>query len=453
MATIAAIATPNAAGGISVIRISGEDAISVAEQCFRSQSGKKLAALAGYHALYGAVWDGEQKLDEAIALVFHSPHSYTGENVVEISCHGGIYVTRAVLRAVLKCGARLAEPGEFTKRAFLNGKLSLTQAEAVADMIAAQGEQSAQAALTAMEGQLFRQISTIKEQLLSAVGHLAAWADYPEEEIPVVDHRELTVTLTECIALMDKLLATFDSGRLVRSGINTVIAGRPNVGKSTLMNLLAGCRKSIVTELAGTTRDVIEESVQLDGMLLNLADTAGLRETTDQVEQAGVQLSREKLAGADLVLALFDSSAPLTQEDRDFIGLLGEKPTIAVVNKTDLGQALDPAELEQHFKHIVYISAKNSNGIEELTRAIGELLKTTQFDPNAPMLANERQRAAAEVAVSCLREAKVALDGGLTLDAVTVSIEGGVEALLALTGERVTDAVVDEVFSHFCVGK
>lgn len=451
--TIAAVATPNAAGGISVIRVSGQDAFAVCDRCFQAASGKKLTETEGYRALYGSVWDGEQKLDEAIALVFHSPHSYTGENVVEISCHGGIYVTRAVLRAVLQCGARLAGPGEFTKRAFLNGKLSLTQAEAVADMIAAQGGQAAKAALTAMEGSLFRQISALRDRLLTAAGHLAAWADYPEEEIPAVDRETLADTLGECAGTLGKLLADFDSGRLVRSGINTVIAGRPNVGKSTLMNLLAGCRKSIVTEIAGTTRDVIEESVQLGGMLLNLADTAGLRETDDVVEQAGVQLSREKLARADLVLALFDSSAPLGEEDFAFIRALEGRPAVAVVNKTDLGQALTEADLRQYFKHIVYISAKNADGIEHLTQAIQTLLKTSQFDPNAPMLANERQRAAAEAAASCLEEALEALRAGLTLDAVTVSVEGAAEALLELTGERVTDAVVDEVFSHFCVGK
>ena len=451
--TIAAVATPNAAGGISVIRVSGEDAIAVCDRCFRSAAGKQLAELEGYRALYGGVWEGGQKLDEAVALVFRSPHSYTGENVVELSCHGGIYITRAVLRAVLDCGARLAEPGEFTRRAFLNGKLSLTQAEAVADLIAAQGGQAAKAALTAMEGSLFRQIAALKDRLLTAAGHLAAWADYPEEELPAVDRETLAGTLRGCDETLGRLLADFDSGRLIRSGVNTVIAGRPNVGKSTLMNLLAGCRRSIVTEIAGTTRDVIEDSVQLGGMLLNLADTAGLRETDDAVEQVGVALSREKLARADLVLAMFDSASPLTEEDYAFIRLLEGRPAVAVVNKTDLGQALSESDLRQYFQQIVYISAKNAEGIEALTNAIQELLKTLQFDPNAPMLANERQRAAAQAAADCLKEARDALAAGLTLDAVTVSVEGALEALLELNGERVTDAVVDEVFSHFCVGK
>lgn len=452
--TIAAIATPNAIGGISVIRVSGSEAIAVCDRCFRAVSGKPLSALPGYHAAYGTVVDQNQApVDEAVVLVYRAPKSYTGEDVVEISCHGGIYITREVLRIVLQSGAVPAGAGEFTKRAFLNGRLSLTQAEAVADLIASQGEQSARAAVTAMQGNLYRRISGIKDTLIAACGHLSAWADYPEEEIPVVEQETLMNDLTAAEEDMDKLLQSFDSGRLIRTGVNTVIVGKPNVGKSTLMNLLAGCRKSIVTEIAGTTRDVIEETVSVGGVVLNLADTAGMRETDDPVERAGVALSAEKLDQADLVLALFDSSAAFSEEDKALVERLNGKNVIAVVNKTDLPPQLDEAELARYFDRIVRISAKQEFGVEELNNAIVELLKTSEFDPNAPMLANERQRQAAERAFCSVREAKEALACGMTLDAVTISIETAAEALLELTGERVTDAVVDEVFANFCVGK
>lgn len=451
--TIAAIATPHAVGGISVIRVSGDEAIAVCDRCFRAVSGQPLSALAGYRAAYGKVVDQDRLIDEAVALVFRAPKSYTGEDVVEISCHGGIYITKEVLRVLIQCGAQPAAPGEFTKRAFLNGKLSLTQAESVMDVIASQGKQTAQAALAGMEGNLYRKITAVKDSLLSIAGHLSAWADYPEEEIPVVEHDRLLSSLKEAEREINELLAGFDRGRLVRAGINTVIVGKPNVGKSTLMNLLAGCQRSIVTEIAGTTRDVIEDTVDIGGVVLNLADTAGIHQTDDIVEQAGVALSVQRLKTADLVLALFDHSSVLTEEDLVFIDQLQGQNVIAVVNKTDLEQRLDTERLKQFFKHIVYISAKNSEGINNLNSTILELLKIADFDPFAPMLANERQRSAAQQASTYLAEAIGGLSTGFTLDAVTISIESAIESLLALTGERVTDRVVDEVFSHFCVGK
>lgn len=451
--TIAAIATPHAVGGIAVIRVSGPEAIAVCDRCFQAVSGRPLSVLSGYHAAYGTVMDGRNPVDEAVALVYRAPKSYTGEDVVEISCHGGIYITQEVLRIILRSGAVPAAAGEFTKRAFLNGRLSLTQAEAVMDLIASQGQQSARAAVTAMQGALYRQISAVKDSLVAVCGHLAAWADYPEEEIPAVGQESLLQTLSEAESALEKLLRQFDSGRLVRSGIRTVIVGKPNVGKSTLMNLLSGCQKSIVTEIAGTTRDVIEETVQIDGLILNLADTAGMRETEDPVEQAGVALSAQKLEQADLVLALFDSSLPFSAEDEQLIGRLEGKKTIAVINKTDLVQRLDERQLTPYFDQIVRISAKQETGVKDLHNAITHLLKISDLDPNAPMLANERQRRAAVTARQYIAEAKDALVSGMTLDAVTISAESAVEALLELTGERVTDAVVDEVFSHFCVGK
>ena len=304
-----------------------------------------------------------------------------------------------------------------------------------------------------MQGDLYRKISALKEALVTACGHLAAWADYPEEEIPAVESSVLYDTLTTIKAEIDHLLTQFDTGRLIRNGINTAIVGKPNVGKSTLMNLLAGTRKSIVTEIAGTTRDVIEESVAIDGVLLNLADTAGIRQTDDPIEQLGVTLSQEKLEQADLVLALFDGSLPFSAEDRDLIDRLAGKRAIALLNKTDLQSCLTEAELTPYFDRIVPISAKEEAGLAALTETIREVLNLATLDPNAPMLASERQRQAATEASVAIGQAMEALSGGITLDAVTISCEAALDALLTLTGERVTDAVVDQVFSQFCVGK
>lgn len=451
--TIAAISTPNAVGGISVLRISGPEAITVSDRVFRPVSGKPLANHKGYTAAYGTVYDGEEALDDVVATVFRGPKSYTGEDVVEISCHGGLYVTRRVLMAILKEGVSLAGPGEFTKRAFLNGKLSLTQAEAVADLIQAGGEQSLRSARGAMKGELYRKIRALTDRMLTVSGHIAAYMDYPEEEIDPVESNEIQDALSQVQAELEDLLRRFDQGKLIREGVETVILGKPNVGKSTLMNLLAGAKKSIVTDIPGTTRDVVEETVMLDGVVLRLADTAGIRETEDQVEQAGVELALERLDTAQLVLAVFDSSSPLSEEDKALIGRLEGLPCVAVCNKTDLGQQLDMDYLRKHFAHIVEISARENQGLEELGQEVADVLSLTDVEASSAMLANLRQFECAQRAAKLLREAQSTLVEGYTLDAVDVSVESVISALLELTGERVTDAVVDQVFSHFCVGK
>ena len=451
--TIAAISTPNAPGGIGIVRISGKDAIKTADKVFRSVSGKALSSLPGYRALYGSVWDGEEKIDEAVALVYKGPKSYTGEDVAELSCHGGLYVTRRLLRAVLKAGASPAGPGEFTRRAFENGKLSLTQAEAVMDVIGASSRQAANAAQTMLDGALYRRIKGVCGRLITLTGHLSAWADYPEEDIPQVEADSLLTSLLEGKEELSALLSSYDKGKLIREGISTAIVGKPNVGKSTLMNLLAGCEKSIVTDIAGTTRDVVEESVLVGDVVLRLADTAGIRQTEDKVEQAGVALARKRMEQADLVLAVFDGSSPLSPEDRELAELVKDRPAIAVVNKSDLPGCLELEQLKPYFKHIVVISAKNTDGIDALSGTISQLFALGQLEDSGAVLANERQYHCTLRASQALEEAVSALQSGFTLDAVDISIEGAVEALLELTGERVTDAVVDQVFSHFCVGK
>ena len=459
-ATIAAIATPRAEGGLSCIRISGSNAIEIADKIFQTAAGSPLGEKLGYTAAYGKVLSlivnalGEREvIDDAVALVFRAPHSYTGEDVVEITCHGGLYMTDRVLRAVLDAGARPAGPGEFTKRAFLNGKLTLTQAEAVRDIIAANGAEAARAARVVFDGALFQRISGLKQSLLSLCGELAAWVDYPEEDIPAVDPLAMQDTLFGVKDSLQHLLDNYDTGRLIREGITTAIVGRPNVGKSTLMNLLAGSEKSIVTEIAGTTRDVVEETVRLGNAVLRLQDTAGIRESDDLVEQVGVERARASLSRADLVLAVFDSSQSLENEDIRLIDELNERPVVAVINKSDLPQKIDVKYILDRIQHVVMISAKQTENLTSLETAIDDVLQLNRVDGNTLLLANERQRNCVIQALHAITDALDAVQKGVTLDAVTVSVEEAVDALLALTGERITDAVVDEVFSHFCVGK
>lgn len=451
--TIAAISTAQAPGGIGIVRISGPQARQVADRVFRSPKGKKVADAPGYTALYGWVYEGEEKLDEAIALVFASPASFTGEDVVELSCHGGVFIMRRVLEAVLEAGAAPAGPGEFTRRAFLNGKMGLTEAEAVMQVISAQGLQSARAARAGKEGALERKIVSIREALIDAAAHLAAWADYPDDDVPQVDEKELLAALREAQKELDRLLRQFDAGRAIREGVDTVIVGRPNVGKSTLMNLLAGCERSIVTQYAGTTRDVVEDTVVLGDILLRLADTAGIRDTDDPVESIGVNIAKNRLQHAQLVLAVFDASVPLEEEDRELIQELSQVPAVAVINKTDLEPKMELTSIQKAFSQVVFISARKGEGLEELQRACAQVLDTASLNPAEGMLYTERQRDDAKQALACVEEALGAMELGMTLDAVTVSVEGAVSALLELTGERATEAVVDSVFAQFCVGK
>ena len=458
--TIAAVATPNAVGGISVVRISGPAAFAVAEAVFRPASGRGLAGMKGYTAAYGRIIRDGEALDDGIATVFRAPHSYTGEDTVEISCHGGLLVTRDVLRAALSAGARLAGPGEFTRRAFLNGKLSLTQAEAVADLIAASSEQSVRAARSAMDGALYRRLHQITEALLAVSAHLAAYIDYPEEDVEELTPASLLARCRECLSCLNELLLGFDRGRLMREGADTVIVGKPNVGKSTLMNLLSGCDRSIVTDIPGTTRDIVEETVNLGDVVLRLADTAGIRDTDNPVERIGVDIALGRLQTAELAIAVFDLSEPLTEEDGRILRELSEReiPVVAVLNKNDLPPVWEPSAIASRFPHAVTLSAGGDaqaqrEALSALNREIAALLSLTGFDPSAAMLMNERQRACAAEAAGLLSDVCGTIEAGYTLDAVDVALESALSALFRLTGEKVSDRVVDEVFEKFCVGK
>ena len=451
--TIAAVSTAKASAGISVIRISGDEAIDISDKIFKSKSGTKLSDMKGYTCALGDVYTDGERIDECIATVFREPHSYTGENVVELSCHGGVYVTAAVLRAVLDAGAQPAQAGEFTKRAFLNGKLDLIEAEAVMDIISSRSKASARAALEIKDGALSERIDGIKAVLLDKAAHLNAWADYPEEDIPEIGSEELISALTKAGKELDDIIKSYDNGRILKDGIDTVIAGKPNVGKSTLMNLLAGYDKSIVTSVAGTTRDIVEESVALDDIVLNLSDTAGIRTTGDEIESIGVEKARAKLETAALILCVFDSSKELSDDDNEIINSAADAPSIAIINKTDLPSKLDEEKLKDKFKEIVRMSAKNSDGVRELIEAIKRVYAVSDLDSNLTLIYNERQRSLTINARNCVHEAIEALNIGMTFDAITVSIEEAIAYLCELTGERVTDEVVDRVFHNFCVGK
>ena len=450
--TIAAVATPLGEGGISVIRVSGDDAIAIADKCFFAFSGEKLSGLQGYQAAYGKVTDqSNSTIDDAVALVFRAPKSYTGENVVEISVHGGTVVARQVLRRVLECGATLAAGGEFTKRAFLNGKLDLTKAESVMGLISARSDAAAKISRGAREGRISRDTDDILNKLLETAASLAAFADYPDEDIPNLNEENFSALLDECYTKCQKLISTYDTGRIIREGINCAIVGKPNVGKSTLMNLLCGSDRSIVTDIAGTTRDVVETTVNIGDITLNLADTAGIHDTEDTVEKFGVDKAKEKIDNAELLLAVFDSSSSIDSDDKELLDSIRGKKCIVILNKSDLENIFDKQALCGF--EIVEISAREGGGYHELCAAINHVCKTEMLSPDDTVLINERQRDCVSRALNAVCAARDALLCGMTLDAVGVCVDDAIAALLELTGKRVTNEVCDEIFKRFCVGK
>ena len=455
-ATIAAIATAPGAGGIAVVRLSGAESYQVAARVFHpANPAKKVEEAKGYTALFGHFVDREEAFDEGVALFFRAPHSYTGEDVVELSCHGGNAVARRLVEACLAAGAQPAAPGEYTRRAFLNGKLGLTQAEAVMDLISADGRQGAALANAALGGALAKKINAQKAQLTALQAHLAAWVDFPEEDVPELDPAHLRTVLGAVREELDGLIRSYDAGAVLREGVDCAIVGRPNAGKSTLLNLLAGFDRAIVTPVAGTTRDVVEQAVQLGDIRLNLFDTAGLRETEDAIEAEGIRRSWRKLDEAGLVLAVFDAAQPLSDDDLELARRCQGRPAIAVLNKQDLAGETDVPRgtLEPYFKKIVPMCARDAVGLQALTDAVADLLGTAQLDPEAAQLCSARQFAAATRARDALAEAIAARQNGFGLDAAAVCLTDALQALFDLTGENASDATIEEVFETFCVGK
>lgn len=449
--TIAAISTPQGEGAIGVIRISGEDAVKVADRVFKPLSGKPLTELSGYRAAYGEIYDGESFLDNAVALVFRAPKSYTGEDVVEISVHGGTLMLRSVLRAILNNGAFPAAAGEFSKRAFLNGKLDLTQAESIMGLISAENEAGLKMSRAALSGKVSQKIGKIEADLISAAASIAAYSDYPEEDLEDLSPENFGKMLNEARTELGKMLDSYDAGKILRDGITTVIVGKPNVGKSTLMNLLSGEERSIVTDVAGTTRDVVEETVTVGNIMLRLADTAGIHETQDKVESIGVSLAQQRIDTAQLVLAVFDSTKPLDCDDKRILESVKSKNTIIIINKTDCGSCLSASDFEGF--STVEISAKSGDGYDKLSELVAGITSTEKLSPDSAVLLSERQRTCAKQAFDALNQAIDTLYGGNTIDAVGVCVDDALSALLTLTGKRVTNEVSDEIFRRFCVGK
>lgn len=451
--TIAAVATGSSPGGIGVIRISGDDAIAVADRVFKAVDGTPLSELKGYTAKYGRVFSQGESFDNGVALVFRAPKSYTGEDVVEISVHGGIFIVEKTLEEVFRAGAEPAQAGEFTKRAFLNGKIDLAQAEGVAALISAQGQAQAKASYNLLRGSLSNKISQVLEKLVECSASMAAWVDYPDEEIPELEEDTLKETLENAKAAFEELIKNYENGTVLTEGIDTAIVGKPNAGKSTLMNMLSGQEKSIVTHIEGTTRDVVENSVRLGNLVLHLADTAGIRESDDVVESIGIKKALEKIESAVLVLAVFDSSSPLSHDDRMIIENCNGKKAVAVINKTDLENKLEVNEIEESFPCVVYISAKNGQGEKELEQAVRNILGVEEFDDTQPLLANKRQKMCVLGALESVSEALDGANMGITYDAINVMIDSAVDELLTLTGKKATEEVVNNIFSRFCVGK
>lgn len=451
--TITAIATPPGNSGIAILRLSGQAAFSIAGQVFRPCSkNRRIEAMPGYTGALGRTFDQMGDIDDTVIFVYRAPKSYTGEDVVELCCHGGRIPAARLLDALVQAGATLAGPGEFTKRAFLAGKLSLDEAEGVMDLITSASVGAARTALSMRDGALYREISHHAQSLIDLCAHLSAWVDYPEEDIVPVDPEETIALLHPVAVALQRLCRDFPLSSMLRTGIDTAIVGRPNVGKSTLMNLLSGRERSIVTDIPGTTRDVVEDIIVLGDLTLRLSDTAGLRDSADPIERIGVTRSRERLMSAQLILYVLDGSAPLCKEDKALFRELTNQPVIAILNKSDLGSKADLDYIRRALPHVV-MSAKTGEGKELLIQTIAQVVGLNHLDPDGAMLLNERQLDCTRSALVSVEEAVTAIRAGVTWDAVSVLLEQAVDALLTLTGERASAAVIDRVFENFCVGK
>lgn len=450
--TIAAIATPPGTGGMAVLRISGADAFSIARRVFRPVGGRDILDMAGYTAAYGHIFEGDSSLDDGVLTVFRAPHSYTGEDVCEISCHGGDYLARRALAAIIAAGARPALPGEFTKRAFLMGKMDLTRAESVIELIEAEGEQALRLARRGREGRTERLVDGIAERLIDMAASLAAYADYPDEDLGETDPTELAGRIEDELLALKELTAGYEAGQIVRRGVSTALIGRPNVGKSSLLNRLFGSKRAIVSDIPGTTRDVVEAEAIIGGLRFMLADTAGLREGDDPIEREGVALSYARMESADLILCLIDASEQLYPDDLELIKSLKGRRAIVALNKTDRPARLRESDLPPTSGPVISVSAVTGEGMDKLEQAMIDSC-ALPGSADGMLLASQRQLSCALRAADSLKEAGEALDMGITLDAVAVLIESAIEPLLELTGRKVSDTVIDALFAKFCVGK
>lgn len=454
--TIAAIATPGSGSGIGVIRISGENAIEVADKIFQPKNrNKRLPEQPTYTIHYGNIVDGDKLLDEVIVLLMRGPHSYTAEDTVEIDCHGGTFVMRKILELVIRNGARPAEPGEFTKRAFLNGRIDLSQAEAVMDVIEAKNNYALQSSLGHLKGSLLEMIREMREKILYEIAYIESALDDPEhislDGYPV----ELGEKVDNLLKIAGDLLKSSQNGRVLREGIRTVIVGKPNAGKSSLMNVLVGSNRAIVTDMAGTTRDILEEEIQLKGLNLNIVDTAGIRKTDDPVEKIGVERAKKAMLDADLILYVVDSSADLDENDEEIISFLQDQNAIILLNKADLPSALTVEKMQERLqKPTVSISAREETGMDELSDLIEHMFLSGEISFNDQVyLTNMRHQAAMEQVQTSLMKVKESISLGMPEDFFSIDLMDAYEALGSIIGESVGEDLVNEIFSKFCMGK
>jgi tRNA modification GTPase len=457
--TIAAIATPFGTGGTGKIRISGPEAYQIGDKIFRSiKEGKKLIEQETYTAHYGHIKDPESGkiIDEVVSIIMKGPHSFTGENVLEFDCHGGMTPLKAVLDLVLKHGARLAEPGEFSQRAFLNGRIDLAQAEAIIEVINSKTEKSLDLAVDQLNGKLSKKVDQIKEEAVEILAHLEAAIDYPEDEIEGFSPAKLGEKFNYIKDEIEKLLKSSKQGKIYKEGLKTVIVGKPNVGKSSLLNYFLEEKRAIVTDIPGTTRDVIEEYVNLKGIPLQIIDTAGIRETKDAVEKIGVERTRKSAEKADLVLFMLDINQGITAEDREIYKLIKNKPVIIIVNKTDLSANVEKEKIEEEFSehNLLWISLLEEEGLNELKDDILDEILEEEIDADTEaVITQSRHRDALVKAAEAIDRVIVSHETKMPYDFLTIDLKDCLDGLGKITGETVADDILDRIFNDFCLGK
>jgi tRNA modification GTPase len=456
--TIAAIATPLGEGGIGIVRISGPEGIEIVNKIFQSPKNIDLKKVPTYKAHYGHIYNPESKqvIDEVIVLIMRSPRSYTREDVVEIHCHGGIMPLRQVFALVIAKGARIAEPGEFTKRAFLNGRLDLAQAEAVIDVIRAKTDVGLQVAMGQLGGHLSKTISYLQDQLLSLLAQIEVSIDFPEHDLPDVTKEEILKGSYTVASRIKELLATAHQGKVLREGLRTVIVGKPNVGKSSLLNALLQEDRALVTNIPGTTRDIIEEIINIEGIPLKIIDTAGIRESNDLVEKLGIEQAKRFYAAADLVLMMLDASAGWTKEDQIIVDMLGEKTAIVLINKIDIGNKISAEEVKRKIpgQEVLCISVKEQKGFDQLRSIIKQKVFQGEIViGESNIVSNVRHQEALDRAYKHLQEVINALTVGITVDLAAIDLHAAWESLGEITGETMGEEVINRIFSDFCLGK
>ena len=449
--TICAIATGMGQSAIGIIRISGEDAIEKADKIFRGK--RRLSELQSFTASFGGIYDGDKKLDEVIALVMRGPHTYTTEDTVELDCHGGPLVMKRVTELLIREGIRPAEPGEFTKRAFLGGRIDMTEAEAVMDVISAENDMALASSLEQLSGSLREKTVSLRDRILHETAFIESAIDDPENYSLDGYSEKLDDIIEGLSKEIETLISTSDEGRIIREGIRTAIVGRPNVGKSSIMNMLTGTDRAIVTDIEGTTRDTLEEYINLGGITLKLIDTAGIRDTEDVVEKIGVDRAIESMEAADLIMLVLDSSESLTDNDRELISRLRDKRYIVLINKSDLAQKLDTAELGE-LQNVLYISAKSGQGLDEIRETIREMFFKNEIDFNNQLyITNARHKAALVRAAESLGRVRESIGAGVGEDFYTIDMMAAYESLGEIIGETLEDDLADKIFKDFCMGK